>query len=257
MRLGEHLRARRDAGRKLLIPYLCGGLGDDWIECVWAAIDAGADAVEIGIPFSDPMIDGPVIQRASQLALEGGATPIGILGEIGRAEFAVPIAVMTYYNLLHHAGLERFAGWMADAHVQGGIFPDLSLEESGPWRKAAEARGLETVQLVAPSTSTERAERICEAAEGFIYGVGVMGVTGERATLASSATEIGKRLKAITDKPVLIGIGVSTPSQAYEASQSADGVVVGSAVVRRVLDGEGPKGVGAFVGELRRAIDAD
>jgi tryptophan synthase alpha chain len=254
--LESHLRARRDAGRKLLVPYVTGGMGADWIESVHAVADAGADAVEIGIPFSDPMIDGPTIQEASLRALQRGTTPASVLDALARADLAVPLCVMTYYNIVFRAGLRRFARSLADAGVAGAIIPDLPLEEAGEWCVEADDAGVATVLLVAPSTPSARASVICERSRGFVYGVGIMGVTGERAALASTAGAVGKMLRLLTDRPVCIGIGVSTPAQAAEACADADGVVVGSAIVRRLLDGAGPEGAGEFVGSLRAGIDA-
>lgn len=251
----EHLRRRRDSGAKLLVPYVTGGLGADWVETVEAVADAGADAIEIGIPFSDPVMDGPVIQAASERALDSGATPATILSELRGRRFGVPLIVMTYYNIVFRAGLERFASTLVDAGVGGALLPDVPLEEVEPWSSAANAAGLETVLLAAPTGSDDRLTRICERAQGFVYAVGLLGVTGVRDELAASATVISGRLKAITDKPVLVGVGIGTPGQAVAASEVADGVIVGSAVVQRMLDGAGPDGVGELVGSFRRALD--
>jgi tryptophan synthase alpha chain len=249
------LRARRDEGRKLLIPYVTGGMADDWSDVVDAVADAGADAVEVGIPFSDPMIDGPVIQEASLRSLERGTTPTSILDALARADVDLPLCVMTYYNIAFRAGLRRFAHSLADAGVCGAILPDLPLEEAEEWCAEADDAGVATVLLVAPSTPASRARAICERARGFVYGVGVMGVTGERAQLAASAGEVAARVRQLTDRPVCIGVGVSNPAQAAEACAVADGVVVGSALVRRLLDGAGPDGAAAFVAEIRARID--
>ncbi len=254
--LEKRLRARRDGGAKLLVPYITGGMGDDWLDAVHAVADAGADAIEIGIPFSDPVMDGPIIQEASVRALARGTTPASILAELARAEVGVPLAVMTYYNLVFRAGHRRFADSLVAAGVVGAIVPDLPLEEADGWSAAADEAGVETVFLVAPSTPDARARRICERSRGFVYGIGLMGVTGERAELAASAAVLAGRLRAMTDRPVCIGIGVSTPQQAAEVCGQADGVVVGSALVRRLLDGAGPAGAAAFVAELRAGIDA-
>jgi tryptophan synthase alpha chain len=250
------LRAGRDAGRKLLVPYVTGGLGDDWAEAVRACADAGADAVEVGIPFSDPVMDGPVIQEASERALAGGATPVSILEEIRSLDAGIPIAVMTYYNIVFRAGLERFAHDLVQAGVSGAIVPDVPLEEVGPWAAAADEAGVETVLLAAPTAPDERLPRVCARARGFVYAVGLLGVTGERDHLASTATVIAKRLKAVTDLPVLVGVGISTPEQAVDACREADGVVVGSALVRRLLEGGGPEAAASLVGGFRRALDA-
>ncbi|HEY6533577.1 MAG TPA: tryptophan synthase subunit alpha [Acidimicrobiales bacterium] len=250
------LREARGAGRKLLVPYVTGGYGDDWTEVVRAVADAGADAIEIGIPFSDPVMDGPVIQQASEEALRAGATPVGVLDELRDIDAGVPLAVMTYFNLAHHMGLERFAASLAGSGVAAAILPDLPLEEVGPWARAADAAGVETVLLAAPTAPDERLPRIVARARGFVYAVGLLGVTGEREALAASSLVIARRLKAVTDKPVLVGVGVSTAQQAVEVSEVADGVVIGSALMRRVLEGAGPAGAGAFVGEIRAALDA-
>ena len=251
----EHLRARRDAGRKLLVPYLSGGLGDDWVRVVEAVAAAGADAVEIGIPFSDPVMDGPVIQEASQRALAGGATPGSILAGLAKADVDVPLVVMTYYNIVFRAGHRRFARSLVEQGVSGAIVPDLPLIELDGWAEAAGDAGVETILLAAPNTPDLTLAEICRRSQGWIYGVAVMGVTGERASLASTATVLGRRLKAATDKPVLLGVGVSTPEQAIEAVTDADGVIVGSALVRRILEGAGPDGAASFVAELRAGLD--
>lgn len=252
-RLEQHLRDQRAAGRKLLVPYVTGGY-PGWQDAVRAAAAAGADAVEVGIPFSDPVMDGPVIQHASQAALEAGATPTAILDEIARLDIAIPVAVMTYYNIAFHAGHERFAHSLAAAGVAGCILPDLPLEEAGPWCEAADAAGIETVLLAAPTAPDERLPRICARARGFVYSVGLLGVTGERAHLAGTAAALARRLKAITDVPVLVGVGVSDAAQAVEAVQVADGVIQGASVVRRLIE-EGPDAVGTYVAEVRAALD--
>ncbi len=249
------LRVRRDAGRKLLVPYVTGGLGADWVRVVEAVADAGADAVEIGIPFSDPVMDGPVIQEASQHALASGATPGTILAELAGIDVDVPLVVMTYYNIVFRAGHRRFARSLAEQGVSGAIVPDLPLIELDPWARAADDAGVETILLVAPNTPDGTLAEICHRSRGWIYGVAVMGVTGERSALASTAAVLGRRLKAATDKPVLLGVGVSTPEQAAEAAADADGVIVGSALVRRLLEGVGPDGAARFVSELRTGLD--
>jgi tryptophan synthase alpha chain len=253
--LEAHLRARRDAGAKLLVPYITGGLGDDWLDTVRAVAEAGADAIEIGIPFSDPVMDGPVIQEASDRALAAGATPQSILDELREADAGVPLIVMTYYNICFRMGHRRFAAALRESGVSAAILPDLPLDEVAPWAESADHIGVETVLLAAPTAPDDRLPRICERARGFVYAVGLLGVTGEREQLAASATVIARRLKAVTDKPVLIGVGVSNADQAVEASQVADGVIIGTSVVRRMLEGAGPVGVGAFVAEVRKALD--
>jgi tryptophan synthase alpha chain len=251
------LRARREAGRKLIVPYITGGLGADWVDVVRAVADAGADGIEIGIPFSDPVMDGPVIQEASDRALAAGATPQSVLDALRGCDAGVPLAVMTYYNIAFHMGHERFASSLREAGVAAAILPDLPLEEVGPWARVADEIGVETVMLAAPTAPDDRLPLVCARARGFVYAVGLLGVTGERTALADSATIIAARLKAVTDKPVLIGVGVSNAEQAVEACRVADGVVIGSSVVRRMLEGQGPAGVAAYVAEVRAALEAD
>lgn len=250
------LRATRESGRKLLIAYVTGGLHDEWPDIVRAVADAGADAIEIGIPFSDPVMDGPIIQEASELALRDGASPVTVLDTLRTIDAGVPLAVMTYYNLAFHMGHERFASLMYEAGVRAAILPDLPLEEVGPWATAADPAGIETVMLAAPTAPDERLPRVVARSRGFVYAVGLLGVTGERDALAESSLVIARRLKAITDKPVLVGVGVSNGQQAAEVSQVADGCVIGSALMRRVVEGEGPAGAGAFIADVRAALDA-
>ena len=256
MRLETHLRARRDGGAKLLVPYVTGGLGSEWPDVVRAVADAGADAIEIGIPFSDPVMDGPTIQQASQQALEGGATPAKIIADASQLDIDVPLVVMTYYNPVHHAGHERFASTLIDAGIDGAIIPDLPLDELNGWGDAADAAGVETVLLVSPITPDDRLRAICERSRGFVYGVSLLGVTGERTALAAQAAETGRRMKAATDRPALLGVGISDPGQAVEGSAMADGVVVGSALIARLLRGEGPEGAHQLVSDFRKALDA-
>ena len=253
--LEKALRAGRDEGRKLLIPYLMGGMTDDWTQSLAAVVAAGADAVEVGIPFSDPMMDGPVIQEAALRALQRGTVPDQVLDGIGRTEVPVPIAVMTYYNLVFRAGHKRMARYMAAAGVSGAIIADLPLEEIDLWAAEADSAGISTVLLVAPSSPPDRVERICARAHGFVYAVARMGVTGERVALGEDVTKVVERIRRYTDMPVCGGVGVSTPDQAAQVCEVADGVVVGSALVRRLLEGQGPDGAAAFVGSLRDAID--
>ena len=253
-RLEAEFRAKRDAGHKLLVPYITGGY-PGWQDAIRAAAAAGADAVEIGVPFSDPVMDGPVIQQASQAAIEAGATPPAILDEVPMLDVTIPLIVMTYYNLVHHDGHRRFANRLVRAGIDGCILPDLPLEESEPWTRAADHEGVETIMLAAPTAPDARLPLIAARSRGFIYSVGLLGVTGERAALAATATALAARIKAITDVPVLVGVGVSDAQQAREATRIADGVVQGASVVRRLME-HGPDAVGDYVEEVRRAIDS-
>ncbi len=252
--LDATLRARRDAGGKSLVTYLTGGLGE-WQQMIRAAAQGGADAIEVGIPFSDPVMDGPIIQAANDRALEAGITPPLVLDGIVDLGIGIPVAVMTYANLVFRFGWERFASRCAEVGVTGAILPDIPLEEVGPWCDAADGSGVETVLLAAPTTPPERLERICARSRGFVYGVGLLGITGERESLAESAKVIATRLKEVTDLPVLVGVGIGTPEQAVEVCEVADGVVVGSAIVRRMVEVGSPESVGELVAEFRDALD--
>jgi tryptophan synthase alpha chain len=248
------LVARRSTGGKSLVPYLTGGL-EGWTHMVEAVAQAGADGIEVGIPFSDPVMDGPVIQQSSELALSQGATPPSILDELARVDVGVPLAVMTYVNLVYRFGWERFARSLVASGVSAAILPDLPLEEVGEWAAAADDAGVETVMLAAPTTPDGRLERVVARSHGFVYAVGLLGITGERDALAASATVIAGRLKAVTDLPVLVGVGISTPEQAVQVCEVADGVVVGSAVVRRALETGSSEAVADLVGTFRAALD--
>lgn len=259
MDLESALRARRAGGGKCLVPYLTGGLfqGEtgDWTDMLRAVATSGADGVEVGIPFSDPVMDGPVIQEASELALRSGATPPGILESLATVDAGVPLAVMTYVNLVYRFGYERFASAAVTSAVSAVILPDVPLEESAEWCAAADAAGIQTVMLAAPTAPDDRLAAVVARARGFVYAVGLMGVTGERDSLAGSAKVIAARLKDITDLPVLVGVGISTPSQAVEVCEVADGVVVGSALVRTILETRSTDAAEDLVGSFRDALD--
>lgn len=253
--LEKHLRSRRDEGRKLLLPYVTGGLGEDWLDVIRAYDDAGADAIEIGIPFSDPVMDGPTIQAASDRALAGGATPAGILSELRGVDVATPLIVMTYANVPFRMGFDRFVDECGTAGVHGAIIADIPMEEQAPWQEAVGDGDLDTVLLASPISSDERLERLSTMSRGFVYGVNVLGITGERADVGEWSGKLAGRLKQVTDLPVVMGFGISTPETAAVASAASDGVVVASAIMRILLDGGSAVEAGEFVGTLRAALD--
>jgi tryptophan synthase alpha chain len=201
------------------------------------------------------MMDGPVVQEAALRALQRGVVPQAVLDDVARADVTVPVAAMTYYNIFFRAGHKRMASSLVASGITGAIIPDLPIEELGPWEAEARAAGVDTVLLVAPSTPPDRVERICARARGFVYAVARMGVTGERTEMGDEVGKVVARIRACTDLPVCVGVGVSTPTQAAQVCEFADGVVVGSALVRRLLEGEGPDGAARFVATLRKAID--
>jgi tryptophan synthase alpha chain len=253
--LRDHLESRRAAGRKLLVPYVMAGLPTraSWPEVV-TAVSAHADTVEVGLPYSDPLMDGPVIAAAGERAIAAGIGPLEAVDLAAEASGVVPRAVMTYYNPIHHAGEGDFCRRVAKAGAAGLIVPDLPVEESASLRRVAREEGLAWIPMVAPTSSPARVEAIASTATGFVYAVSTLGVTGERRSLAESAARVTSACRAATDLPVVVGIGVSTPEQAVEACAEADGVVVGTAVVKRVLD-EGPAAAGAFLASVRAALD--
>lgn len=247
------LRARIDAGGRAFVPYLTGGAPGFDAGALRGLEAAGADAVEVGIPFSDPVMDGGVIQEASRLALEAGATPEGVLAVVGEAGLGIPVAVMTYANPVWHLGHEAFLRACTDAGVSGVIVPDLPVDESFEWVGACARAEVEPVLLAAPGTDDARLAEVVRVSRGFVYCVATYGVTGERETLSETAAELVRRLRALTGRPLLVGVGIGTPEQAAEACAFADGVVVGSALVRHLLEGDAA-GMLRSAAELRRAI---
>lgn len=232
------LRSRRDGGGRAFVPYVTGGLAGVDADLLRGLEDAGADAIEVGIPFSDPVMDGPVIQEASRRALEDGATPLGVLETIGGIGLEVPVAVMTYVNPVWHAGHGAFLRACVSAGVSGVIVPDLPVDEAEGWTRACADASVASIFLAAPGSSDERLMAIGETSRGFVYCVATYGVTGARDHLAETAADLVTRLRPKTDRPLLVGVGIAEPSHATEACAFADGVVVGSALVRPLLEGE-------------------
>jgi tryptophan synthase alpha chain len=247
------LRARRAAGGRAFVPYVTGGFPGVDAGLLRSLQDAGADAVEVGIPFSDPVMDGGVIQEASRIALEAGARPSAILETIADAALEVPVAVMTYVNPVYRQGFAAFLDEAVDAGVAGAIVPDLPVDEGDDWSRACEEHGVASVQLAAPGTSDERLARIASASHGFVYCVATYGVTGARDELASTGRELVRRLRPLTDLPLLLGVGVGTPDQAAEAGSFADGAIVGTALMARLLEGDRAE-LGEALAGFRRAL---
>ena len=253
--LEEALRARIDAGGRAFVPYVTGGLPGVDADVLRGLEEAGADAIEVGIPFSDPVMDGGVIQEASRIALEAGATPASVLATVREAGLRVPVAVMTYANPVWRRGHESFLSTCADAGVAGAIVPDLPVDEAADWVIACGRAGIEPVFLAAPGTSDGRLREIAGASRGFVYCVATYGVTGERERLSETAAELVGRLRPLTDRPLLVGVGIGTPEQAAEACGFADGVVVGSTLVRLLL-ADDPAGAAVAAAAFRAAIRA-
>jgi tryptophan synthase alpha chain len=249
-------------GRKAaFMPYLMGGFPntDDAVRIAQAYIDGGADLIEFGLPFSDPLADGPVIHGAAVEALANGAVIEKVLDSVGPIAAQVPTLVMTYFNLIEARGIDRFLGRIADLGVSGVIAPDIPLEESAPLLAACDERGLALIPLVAPTTTDERMAAICAQARGFIYTVSVTGTTGERTATAEGLAELVGRVRAHTDLPVAVGFGISDVEQAARVAQVADGAIVGTRLVREAEErhhtGEDPaQAIETLVREFSAAL---
>ena len=255
-------REKEDPRSAALMPYLMAGYPTlaESVRIGEACVEAGADVLELGVPYSDPLADGPVIHEAGTRALAAGANMAGVL-EVARALAPrAPVVLMCYANMVFAPGVEAFVERLARTGACGLIVPDLPLEEAPEVLAACEARGLALVPLVAPTTPPERLAEIGARARGFLYTVSVVGTTGERATLADRFAEIVARAKAATAAPVALGFGISTPEHAREAAAAgADGVIVGTRLVRAVAEesrdgGDPASAVGAVVAELAGAL---
>ncbi|MFD7641339.1 tryptophan synthase subunit alpha [Kitasatospora sp. NPDC059795] len=249
------LAAAKAEGRAALIGYLPAGFPtvDGGIAAINALIEGGCDVVEVGLPHSDPVLDGAVIQTADDIALRGGVKIKDVLrtvAEVAAAHPATPVLVMTYWNPVDRYGVARFAADLAAAGGAGCILPDLPVEESAEWRKAAEEHGLDTVFVVAPSSKDARLAEVTAAGSGFVYAAAVMGVTGTRSAVGNLAEDLVARTRATTPLPVCVGLGVSNAEQAAEVAAFADGVIVGSAFVKRLLEAADPEAGLTAVREL-------
>jgi tryptophan synthase alpha chain len=254
-----HLAAIRAEGRAALVTYGVAGYPDlpTSLQAFQAMSEAGADVLEIGPPFSDPLIDGPVIQKAVTHALDQGIRFDQVLEMCGEltASIPTPVVLFAYYNLLAHRGHEAAARDLAKAGVSGALVPDLPPEEAGEWLAAAKEAGIAPVFLAAPTSTDERLAAVGRHTRGFVYAQASLGVTGLRESLAAGVDGLVTRVRQHTDLSVCVGIGVSNAEQAAEVAKFADGVVIGTALVRRLGDG-GVEGVRELAGELAAAVRA-
>jgi tryptophan synthase alpha chain len=251
----------RAEGRSVLVGYLPAGFPstDGGIDAIKAMIDNGVDVAEVGLPYSDPVMDGPTIQRATEAALARGYRTADALRTIQAvADLGVPILAMTYWNPIERYGVGAFARDLASAGGAGLITPDLIPDEAEPWLRASDEQGLDRVFLVAPSSTDARVRMTAERCRGFVYATSVMGVTGARDSTSSAAPALVERVRAVTGLPVAVGLGVSNAAQAAEVASFADGVIVGSALVRCLLDGPdeaaGVAAVAALSEQLARGV---
>jgi tryptophan synthase alpha chain len=258
--IADAFAAARAEGRAALMPYLMGGFPDQATATAVAGAyaDAGADLIELGVPFSDPLADGPTIHAADTAALAAGATLDSVLETCAAVAERIPVALMAYANMVLSTGPAEFAAKAAAAGAAGVIVPDLPLEERGPIAEALDRRDLPLIPLVAPTTPAARRAEICERAEGFVYLVSTVGVTGERAELPPELSELIAAAKSETEVPVAVGFGISTPEHAATVGREADGVIIGTRLVREV--GEAPdreaavRAVSEFLGATREAL---
>ena len=257
MSVGPILEACRDEGRPALVGYLPVGFPsvEGSIEAMRILVENGVDVVEVGIPYSDPVMDGPVIQDAAVRALESGVRLKDVFTASREVSGAgAGVLVMTYWNPVLHYGVERFAADLAEAGGSGLITPDLIPDEAAEWIAAADENHLDKVFLVAPSSTPERLALVTKACRGFVYATAVMGVTGARATVGQQADALVSRTREHTDLPVCVGLGVSSGDQAAEVGRFADGVIVGSALVRCLTEAPTPAAGLDALGALTREL---
>jgi tryptophan synthase alpha chain len=265
--LDEVFERTRAEGRAALVGYLPAGYPTvpGAIEALHAMVEGGVDVLEIGLPYSDPLLDGPTIQAAVEAALAAGVTTPDVLRTVHEvAATGVPTLVMSYWNPIERYGVDRFADDLRAAGGAGTITADITPDAAGTWVEAADRAGLDRVFLVAPSSTDTRLAMTTRACRGFVYVSAVMGVTGARAEVGSRAEELVTRARAVTDTPLCVGLGVSTGKQAADVARYADGVIVGSAFVQRLLDAEraddraaGVAGVRELARELARGVRAE
>lgn len=258
-RIAERFQKLKAEGRKGFIAYVTAGLPDvaGTLQAVQVLEEAGADIIELGIPFSDPLADGPVIQKAATLAIEAGITTPKVLELVRsiRQTSQIPLVVMTYINTILNVGVEKFVCSFADAGLDGIIVPDLPLEESGLLAKYCEQAGVDLIQLVAPTSPEKRLVAICKKSQGFVYCVSNTGVTGVRREVDfSQIAKVIEIVRGETNVPPAIGFGIGSPLGAQEAAKHADAVIVGSAIVQRLMD-EGIESVRTFAKSIRQALD--
>lgn len=260
-RLAAVFETARAEGRAALIAYLPAGFPDreSSVELFNAMTDAGVDAIEVGLPYSDPLMDGAAIQEAVEIALAAGTTTDVVLDIVDQiSEHGATALVMSYWNPIERYGVDRFAERLAGVGGVGVITPDLTPEEAGPWMSATDAHGIDRVFLVAPSSTDTRIDTVTAATTGFVYAASTMGVTGARGQVSSAAPELVARVRTSTGSPIAVGLGVSTGAQARDVAAYADGVIVGSAFVNAILQASdraaAVAAVSALAGELAAGV---
>lgn len=241
--LEELFLRTKSENRAALIGYLPAGFPTQQgcIDALSAMVEGGVDAIEIGYPYSDPVMDGPVIQAAAETSLRNGTGAAEVFAAVGAVAKIAPTVVMTYWNPIEKYGVREFLEELKRNGGSGVITPDLTVEESDTWIEGSEAVGTNRIYVVAPSTSQVRLQKVTAATSGFVYAASLMGVTGTRTSVSSSARELVSRLREVSGLPIAVGLGVSTPEQAHEVAQYADGVIVGSAFIRLLQEAGSPE----------------
>ena len=252
--LADTLARAKQENRAALITGTTAGFPtvDEGIAAIQAMLNSGADIVEVGLPYSDPVLDGPVVQAADDIALRGGVRIADVIRTVREVYQATgkPVLVMSYWNPINKYGVERFSSELAAAGGAGCILPDLPVQESGPWRESAARHALATVFVAAPSTTDERLRELTAAGSGFVYASSLMGVTGIRESVNAAASSLVERIRATTDLPVCVGIGISNAAQAALVTDFADGVIVASALIKAILGAPDAAARAANVAEL-------
>ena len=258
--LGTMLSNVQRENRAALIAYIPAGFPSKsgCLKMIDALVSGGVDAIEIGFPYSDPVMDGPTIQEASVRSLAAGTSARDVLDALSYAAERVPSVVMSYWNPIERYGVDRFASELARRKGSGVITPDLTIEESAPWKKAVAENEIDSIYVVAPSTTDERLKAVSSACSGFVYAASLMGVTGARTDISTSAGSLVARLRSVTQTPICVGLGVSTREQARDVASFADGVIVGSAFVKEILsssdEDEAATRVQALAQELSKGV---
>jgi tryptophan synthase alpha chain len=257
-KLKEVFAKAKSENRAALIGYMPAGFPtlERSKEIIAAMVSGGVDIVEVGFPYSDPVMDGPVIQQAAEVALRNQTSAADVLNVV--SSISVPALVMSYWNPIERAGVESFTKSLAQSGGAGVITPDLTIEESTEWFAFTDQNQLGRVYVVAPSSSDERLEKVAQACSGFVYAASLMGVTGARATVSDAAEKLVQRVRKVTSLPVAVGLGVSTREQAKQVASYADGVIVGSAFIKLILESvgekEGLEAVKVLASELAKGV---
>ena len=244
----------KEENRSVLIGYVTAGFPSksESKKVIAAMIAGGVDLIEVGMPYSDPVMDGPVIQQTSEAAIKNGIKNSDVFEIV--AESSVPTYVMSYWNPIERYGVKKFASALAQSGGVGVITPDLTVEESQEWIAATDEFDIDRTYVVAPSSTDSRLKNVTKNCTGFVYAASLMGVTGARSVLSNDAKNLVSRIRAVSDLPISVGLGVSNSEQASEISAYADGVIVGSAFLKLLLDGRGPDAVGELAKDLSRGV---